>query len=621
MDATRPRALVGFFIVVVWALTGSPLSAQTFYVGSPSSGGIAASVQNNVDATLMVDGDQGDVYALASSLGGASIATPFGTLGLDLSHPSFSILVDGFNPGNPTWSYGHLGPSGYLLFTFQPFPTGVPLGTAIRFQAIRVSPLAPTTIELSNTSLMTCTAPPPVVTGITPNITSPGGTVVIAGQDLGGTSNGGNPPTVTCDGVIFPVTSHGEDFVEVVVPEGATSGNLRVQTLSGATPVAPDSITSFVVIANAIFPETSTGSTVLQTPVSVEGDIDWNGDEDFYDVALVEGDEVLIECLPIDLTTYSVFSYTATYYGQFIDPEIAIQASNLTNDVLLEDNNGGPGFAAAIGVGVGPRFFVPATGVYRIRVRSAFGFTNGNYFLNIRTRDNPTIAMPKILALLPNSGTAGNEIDILAWGVDTSQPTQHLVRFPTIFGPVDVVPYVGQSGLLRAALPAGVLTGHVQIRNATGTFSEVAADDYSSNLFIWGATGFEDPAPSSEPILSGDSKIGAITATFELDLYTINLVAGDAVSIRAYPYDPTTGQVLRGALFSPTTLDPEVLVQNTNGQGLFTTDVHSGPGYSAEIGGPQVARWIVPTTQTYQIAVRAWFYLSAGSYVLDVRVN
>lgn len=621
MDAHRPRALVGFFTVVVLAVTGIPISAQSFNVGSPTSGGTAASVQNNVDTTLMVDGDPGDVYALASSLAGANIATPFGTLGLDLAHPSFSILVDGFNPGNPTWSYGHLGPAGYLLFTFQPFPTGVPLGSAIRFQAVRVSPYSPAPIELSNTSLMTCTAAPPVITGITPNVTSPGGAVVIAGQYLGGVANGGNPPTVTCDGILFAVTSHGEDFVEVIVPESAVSGNLRVQTISGSTPLSSDSITAFVVISNAIYQETSTAATVLTTPVSVEGDIDWNGDEDFFDVALTEGDEVLIECLPIDLTTYTVFSYAANFYGQFIDPEIAIMPISLSNDILMEDNNGGPGFAAAIGVGVGPRFFVPATGVYRVRVRSAFGFTNGNYFLNIRTRDNPTISTPKILALYPNSGVVGNEVDVLAWGVDTMAPGQHLVRFPTASGPIDVTPYVGQAGLLRAALPPGVITGHIQISNAAGVFSEVLADDYSSNFFVWGMPGLEDPAPGAEPILSGETKMGTITSSFELDLYTISLVAGDAVTIRVYPYDAGSAQILRGALFSPTTLDPEILVQNTNGQGLFATDVHSGPGYSAEIGGPLVPRWIVPTTQTYQIAVRAWFYLSAGSYVLDVRVN
>lgn len=621
MDANRPLTLVGFFIIVFAAVTGTSLSAQTFNVGSPSSGGTAASVQTNFDTTLMVDGDHGDVYALASSLSGTNLATPFGTLGLDLSHPSFSILVDGFNPGNPTWSYGLLGPAGYLIFTFQPFPSGTPIGTAIRFQAVRVSPLAPTTIELSNTALMTCSAPPPVITGITPNITSPGATVIVAGQNLGGASNGGNAPTVICDGIPYAVTSHGDDFVEVVVPEGAVSGNLRVQTLSGASPVAQDGITSFVVVTNSIFPENMTSTTVLTPPVSVEGDIDWNGDEDFYDVALVEGDEVLVECHPIDVSTYSVFSYSAALYGQFIDPEIAIMPSMSSNDIVLEDNNGGPGFAAAFGVGVGPRFFVPATGIYRVRVRSAFGFTNGNYFLNIRTRDNPTIPGPKILAVIPNSGVVGSEVDVLAWGVDTSQPSQHIVRFPTVSGPVDVVPYVGQSGLLRAALPPGVVTGHIQIRNSAGAFSDVAADDYSSNIFIWGVIGLEDPAPGPEPIQSGETRIGAITATFELDLYTINLVAGDAVAIRVYPYDVTTGQVLRGALFLPTILDPEFLVQNTNGQGLYTTDVHSGPGYSAEIGGVLVPRWIVPTTQTYQIAVRAWFYLSAGSYVLDVRVN
>jgi hypothetical protein len=569
---------------------------------------------------LEVAGNVNGHFALALSNAAAAIPTPFGILGVSFFDASFRVPIDGFNPAAPSFTQGILDGAGSRTFAFQPFALSTPPGAALYMQGLMAAVDAPLGFVLSNVVTAVLVPEAPVVDTLMPRLIGRGQTITLVGQNFGGNFAGATPPTVWIDDVPLTLTSFGDDFIEADLPMNVHSGYLRVVTPGGVSNVAADAIKHWVCVTVPPAEESGAETIVLSAPTTIMGQIAPNVDRDTFVVSLNAGDELFADLLPFSNQDFDVFAYTASSYGAHLDPTLEIAALIGNGESIGGDDNSGPGFGSAIGCGGAPRFIVPFTGDYRVTVGSGFGFTGGHYVLNLFTSPLTAPVQPRILRVEPNVAAPGYSLDLIAWGLDMTNAAANVIEFPAGQGSwIAATPTLAANGLLSVVVPAGATPGQIRARSAMGLVSGVDADDFASHVFIMGSAIPEDPAPTPQTILLGMTIIGSIATQFEADTFHVYLAAGQSIAVRAYPFDPMSGRLLKGALFSAVSLDPEIVIQGSSGTPVYTSDVHSGPGYSAELGGLARPAWVAPFSGTFQIVVRPWFFLSLGAYVLDVR--
>jgi hypothetical protein len=124
-----------------------------------------------------------------------------------------------------------------------------------------------------------------------------------------------------------------------------------------------------------------------------------------------------------------------------------------------------------------------------------------------------------------------------------------------------------------------------------------------------------------QTIGSGASVMGTIQNTTTPHHFLISLNAGENLRVHCHPFDFNLNTVLPGVMFSPSILDPEIVIANTAGTVYYTSDAHSGAGLAAAFGGQIRPPWVAPQTGLYSILVRPWFFLSGGTYLLTVTID
>jgi hypothetical protein len=105
-----------------------------------------------------------------------------------------------------------------------------------------------------------------------------------------------------------------------------------------------------------------------------------------------------------------------------------------------------------------------------------------------------------------------------------------------------------------------------------------------------------------------------------MDDVTVDLVAGQTLSLECHATDPASGTIVSGAILSPFPLDAEIRVLATGGPGnLLAYDQNSGPGLSAGMGlGTGSSPFTAPYTGTFTIRVSSFFTWSSGDYLLAI---
>lgn len=620
MQSHRPSTPVVLALFLTLTAVAGRAQQQGYAMFFEAANGPSILLTPGEPTILSLSGPPNAVLALAGSLSSAAFSTPLGTVGIDFLSPTFSIWIDGFDLGSAYWSIGRLDPNGQHTLLMQPFLSTTPLGTDVYSQSVATDPTSPFGYVLSNPVHARCAPEPPVIESISPAIIQNGGLVTIIGERLGGFINLYDAPIVTLDDVPLTVVSHSDDIVEVMVPTDALSGVIRLSTFGGSTNPGADALDTYVLITGSPVNELVAKSGLLTTPVTVLGTVNSGPDVDVYQVLLNAGEELFLELFPFQTSTLSIFGYTSLQYGLYLDPLVDVVLAAAGPDPLLNEDNSGPGFSAAVGHENAPRFIAPVTGTYLVRVGSTYAFTAGDYILNIHARIPAQLPSPHILRTQPNIAPPGADVSVYAWGIDLANPASHAINFVTASGTTSVQPFINAEGLLTATVPLDAQTGHVRVVNPEAQISPVDADDFASYLLIPGSLMLEDPAPTPQTIYSGTTVWGAIVGNFETDGYAIHLDQGDVVRVRAFPYDPIADRLLKGALFQPTLLDPEIVISAQSGT-MYTSDAHSGPGFSAEIGGLLRPPFVAPSSATYIFSVRGWFFLSSGVYVFDIRVN
>ena len=614
-EKVRSRlVLLGLLLLGLATRSEAQSSVDLFWEGAQAQ---SLSFAVDSDTHFEVIGQPFTPFVLAASIPRGQWFSPVGLIELDLSHSSFLVMVDGFDPLHPRFHQGYLDGAGARSFNFRPFPLGVAVGTSLHLQGVMLDLARPAGLAVSNLVAATAASPPPVISSLSTHISGPGASFIIQGSNLGGIAG---VPTVHLGEVPLTVLAQSEDFVQVTLPVDVVSGHVQVTTPGGSSSVVNNDPLTFVMITGAGASEADVAGQILMTSTTVSALIGSPAEVDVYRMQLSAGEELLVDAFPFDPASFTLSTYDPLLYQTQADPVVQLFLPGSQGSAILVDDNSNPGFGAAIG-GLGPRFIVPQSGIYEIKLSSSFSLSTGPYVVNIHRRTPPVQPLPEVLALVPNNAGPGSVLSLVASGLDLQQVANNRVYFR---GPSDslivAVPTLDGNGGLRVQVPNGVLTGPVIVENPLGERSVVDGDALGQHLFVWGNSVVEDGTNALQPINAGDTVYGHISQPFEIDAFTFSATAGQRVSLRAYPYDFASGSILAGQAFGGV-LDPEILISAQGSPAILAADTHSGPGIAAEFGGPTRGAFVAPFTGTYVITVRPWLLVSLGDYLLDLRID
>ncbi len=609
----------------VWRILGSAIVGLIFT--APTGAQTAQLMLDGVvaDAQPIVLGDMATLTVQGSPLANFSLigsqdrdvwVTPLGVVEVDVFDPTFFVALDGFDPNSANFAAAFLDAAGTTQLGFTPFPVGWPGGSRVYFQALVADATVPFGVALTPLVGGVAVPPTPMLTGITPRSANPGQTVTIGGNYLGGIWTGGVLPTVTLEGQPMTVLSADENAIQAIVPAGARSGYVEVTTTGGSGPPLYDDHAHYLSIYGLALGEANLSNSTITEAVTILGSISQPGEEDDYTVHLVRGEELRIEVFNFSYATLDIAPYTP--YGGGLDTRIEIFDPLVNVGALQEDNNSGPGFSAAMGWHTGPRFVAPALGDYVIRVRGTNALAVGDYYLGIWTNAPDPDDGPIVYAVDPNFAQVGLPVRIISNGLDPSNLAASSVEFPGPDGSwLTSSPYFDSWGRIVANVPQGARSGHLRVKDSEGRYSTFMADTFGSYVLIQAASS----GPATTGWVSESTTIVDSLPAFQAHVINVDMDAGQKLSVRAFPFDLVTQRLLKGYIFQPGILDPEVVIGGQGGQGFYVSDTHSGPATAAEIGGALHPAWTAPATGTYGVTLRGWLFLSSGSYVLNIEID
>ena len=571
--------------------------------------------------TVDVDGLPFMNYALIASKIRGNWYSDIGLIEVELSDPDFTIGIDGFDPSHHLFSWGFFDANGDYSFSFVPWGIYDQTGETIFMQIVANDPTTgPFNITLSNPVGAISVPRAPVVTSVIPRSVAPGSTITVAGNYFNGHPLSNDAPIVTIGGETALVTSWNDDAITAIIPTTSHSGNIVVSTTIGSSPNIIYDARFHVVVTGAVTTELLSMQNPIDGHFSVIGSLQTGTEEDIYSIHLDAGEELFVEVFNFDLVNLVLAPFDPSNWASVqLNPELELSMPNVPLNPVIYDNDGGPSFAAAIGIAYGKRFVAPFDGDFSLKIGAAFNFSTGNYLLNTWTKQNSVTAEPSIIGIHPNVVVPGADIEIYCWGVDFGNLALETVEFS---GPSDtwipVTPTLNAQGHMSATVPTNAVTGHLRICNSVGLLSSFDADHYESFYLRQSSYGLE--AVSYQ--VSGSLQIlGNLSITQEVDNYQLNVLVGDSVRVRGFAFDIMTGRILKGKFFENNPLDPEIRIADLLSGPVHTADVHSGPGTSAAIGGFQGSAWIAPRTDGFELSIRSWFLLSSGDYLLDVVVD
>lgn len=605
-------------------------------LGSASAGLILAASARAQTAQLLLDGVvadaqpivlgdtstltvQGSPWANFSLIGAQARdvwVTPLGVVEVDVFDPTFFVAIDGFDPNSMNFSSAFLDATGETQLGFTPFPFGWPGGSTVYFQALVADATSPFGIALTPLVGGLAVPPVPMLSAITPRSANPGQTVTISGNYLGGIWTGGVLPSVTIEGQPMTVLNADENAVQVVVPADATSGYVEVTTTGGSGPVLYDDHAHYLAIYGLPLGESNLANATITEPVTVLGSISQPGEVDEYTIHLVRGEELRVEVFNFSYATLDIAPYTP--YTGGLDTKIEIVDPLLNVGALLEDNNSGPGFSAAVGWHMGPRFIAPSLGDYVIRIQGTTSLAVGDYYLGVWTKGPNPADGPIVYAVDPNFAQVGLPVRIVSNGLDPSNLAASNVEFPGPDGSwLSSSPYFDSWGRIVANVPLGARSGHIRVTDSEGRSSTFMADSFGSYVLIQAASS----GPATIGNISESTTIVDSLPPFQAHVINVDVDVGQKLSVRAFPFDLQTQRLVKGYIFQAGVLDPEVVIGGQGGQGFYVSDTHSGPATAAEIGGSLHPAWTAPATNTYGVTLRGWLFLSSGPYVLNIEID
>ncbi len=618
---SRMLSPVCALVFAVFVLAHATLQAQQSpTISWDQSQGNAVPVLIGAPSQIDVTAYPGMNYALFASRTTAPTVTPIGTIDIDFNDPEFEIGIDGFNPAHPLFTWGFVDSLGHFEFNFVPYALGAPAGQKIYFQTLSQDPTAaPFNLALSNMVGSEAQPLAPRVDAVSPRQITLNDNITIVGQFFNGSST--SPPVVTMGGTPLLVLSYQDDMIVAAVSSALTaSGTVRVQTDVGVSPDLSFNSNHYVSLLGIMTTEASQGTTPMDGSYSLVGQISTPSEVDTWYLSLDAGEELFVEVFNYDTANSAIVPYDpSNWMSVQVNPMVELTMPGVPIDPIISDNDGGPGFTAGIGIVQAARFVAPFAGNYELRVKAAFSVTQGDYLLNTWTRPGSAQETPEIIGIHPNYVAPGDELEIYATGLDFGNPASNVVEFAGPAGTWISAPLTQLSnGHLGVTVPATAETGHLRVTNSSGFVSSFDADDYPSFYLIKNNVGQEGTVFS---FASSQQIIGAISVPQEVDNYHVTLQQGQKVAYRAFMFDPTAERIVKGRIFEPALLDPEVHIRK-----LFTTtdlisDVHSGPSTAAEIGGSLIPPWPVPLNDVYEFSIQSWFYLSSGSYIIDIVID
>jgi hypothetical protein len=188
---------------------------------------------------------------------------------------------------------------------------------------------------------------------------------------------------VLVNGGSAPAWNVGSGSLEFMVPEGAKSGPVQVQTPLGSSAADPEMVGCWLCVHGFIEIYEIEGQVPAVSPgILVRGQLSIVADQDDVTVDLAAGESIAIECHPWDPGSGNITG-GALLEPWPVDPELRILSADGAV-TLAFDQNSGPSLGAGFGLHAGnPPFTAPYAGTYRIRVRAFFGWSWGDYVLAI----------------------------------------------------------------------------------------------------------------------------------------------------------------------------------------------------------------------------------------------
>ncbi|MCA9322548.1 MAG: hypothetical protein KDB53_17535 [Planctomycetes bacterium] len=597
------------------ALSHSPAIAQT--VGLEIEGQVVTdlAVPLQSSATLSVDGAPVTTFSMIAGQAQSSWWTDIGEVRVDLFDPSFVVAIDGFNPNHVHFLDSFLDAQGEKDLNFVMFPPGHAGGTNVYFQALVASPTSVFGIAVTPMVGATAVPPPPELNSVTPKAAASSDSVTLSGSFLGGSWTGWQLPTVTLGDLPLTVVSADENSIQVTIPAAARSGYLEITTTGGTTAFWPNEPVHHLVIYGALHGE-ATAPSVINDHVSILGNLGQMTEIDQYVVHLDQGEELHAEVINFDLTNVSVSPYV--YGGVGLNSTLAIHAPNAPFGPIIEDDNGGPAFAAAFGWPTGPRFIAPATGDYTLDVGSSYSGSQGDYLLSIWRTPAVQPSTPQLYAIDPNIAPVGGTVVLHASGLPYSQLSSCQVEFRQQTGaPLVGVPYLDTYGSIVVDVPVGASSGNLRVIGPTGEMSAITVEHQGSYLLV------QQSNSTNSAVVQVTQSTTVVDSLYmgQQMVFDVTLNAGQRLALRAFPYDPIAQRHRPGSFFQPNQLDPEVVIGGQGGAGFILSDAHSGPTTAAEIGGLVRPAWVAPYSGVFGVTIQGWLLFSAGPYVLNIEID
>ena len=618
MNLSPNKRVVFLAFLVLTASETAAQSPQMLWNGFPQVGNPVALEE---PAEIIIQGAPDVPFVTVIGIQRAVTHTLLGVLEIDPNHSSFSVVLNGFDPNHLSFGSSFLNGVGATNLSFVPFDATTSPGTELYLQTIALSPGSPYGFEMTDIVGGIALPPVPIVSQVTPNTVVDGTLVVIDGSYLGGVANFGDPPIVTIGDSQVPVVAHTFDQITVQITPETRSGTVHIETVGGANPIEADNFDGYVFVYGETVSEFAAQGGPITNHTTILGEISEFVERDFFLVQANAGDEIFVEAFNFDLQTAQITPFTpSSFLGSIsqLNPWVDIRIPSVyIAGAVLEDDNGGPGYAASIGGLEAPRFIAPYDGTYEISLSSSYSLSKGSYIAGIWTRDAIVGESPVIELIHPNLAPVGAPVEIYAYGIDPANPGASTVEFR---GPgssiLSVQPYINGFGQVVADVPVGARSGHLRVRDANGAPSPVDSDDHINYLAVQGNP---NDANTVTTLVSGDNVAGSINGPYHSYEYDFPVAAGDLISVRVFPFDLVTHRLLDGRIYHPGVLDPEFIVQSSTGEVLFS-DLHSGPGAAAEVGGLERPAFIAPATDVLQLTVRGWFLFSYGDFLVEVEL-
>ena len=223
----------------------------------------------------------------------------------------------------------------------------------------------------------------PIVYAVDPNVAPVGGTVNVVSSGIDPQNPAASVVEFQSDDGTWLQATPFLDFMgrpAVVVPAGASSGNLRVVDANNDhSDFNAEEYESYLLVQQAT--STNALTTFTSTSMTVVDQITAAAPSHVFDVGLQQGQRLAVRAFPFDPISQRL---KRGYFFQpgILDPEVVISQAGGVG-FFLSDAHSGPLTAAEIGGVVRPTWVAPYSGTFSVTMRGWLFISQGPYILNI----------------------------------------------------------------------------------------------------------------------------------------------------------------------------------------------------------------------------------------------